>query len=253
MTYLQKILEKFLWIFCWAIFIYYHNTNEYKEVGMKIFSIVIFPPNQKPFSASLTTALFQTDPHEKIIKDNKWRADPIKNQNGIYELKPTQSNAQKDFFYCFIDNGRIAILACDEMISPHGQDALDKKISAAQNSESLMSLIQRPAEAIKSDIEKQYEVEKIKINKIKQELEETKTVLKDALDKIVERGENIKELQIKTEELEKTARSFKKEATKLKNSYYCPGLFSIFTTIKNFVWRDSGYEYAYRPSSNKPK
>lgn len=220
---------------------------------MKIYTIVIYPSSlkDKPFSASLNTGLLQMDPHEKTIRDNKWMADWVKNRQGIHELKPTNSNYPSGIYYGFISQEKISILATDERLTPYAQDVLFKKINEAQNSKDLMQLIQNPTEAIKSDLEKMQEIDKIKIAKIKEDLEDIRQVMLQNMDKLIERGDKIEDLQSKTELLVKDAERFKKESTKLKNRYYCPGLFSIFTSIKNLVWKDS-YEYEYRPTP-KPK
>lgn len=56
-----------------------------------------------------------------------------------------------------------------------------------------------------------------KILKVKKELTETKKVLLESIDKVLERGEKIEDLIAKTEQLETSSRTFKIKATKLNS------------------------------------
>lgn len=224
---------------------------------MKIYTIVVYPlsTNSPSFGAALNSTLFKSDPYEKALKENKEiheLIEKIKKIPGIFQLKPPANDDQlpEGFYYAFVNN-KISILVTDEKLTPLAQDGLLEKLNEVQNPKELMALIQNPIEAIKSEAERLDEARKIKIAKIQQDLDTTKQTMLQNLDKIINRGEKIEELRSKTESLVQCSRQFKKSSTQLKNRYYCPGLFSIFSTIKNFIWKD-GYEYDYRPLQ-KPK
>ncbi|KTD26207.1 R-SNARE family protein [Legionella israelensis] len=58
-----------------------------------------------------------------------------------------------------------------------------------------------------------------KLRQIKEELEETKKIMTDNIDKLLERGERIEQLIEKTEELSRNAKQFKHEAEELNRCW----------------------------------
>lgn len=70
-----------------------------------------------------------------------------------------------------------------------------------------------------------------KINKIKNEIGQVKDIMIDNIEKILERGDKIDNLIVKTEGLEKQSSQFKSNATTLKNKMFLKKVLMIFAII----------------------
>ncbi|KAI9018965.1 synaptobrevin [Hyaloraphidium curvatum] len=55
---------------------------------------------------------------------------------------------------------------------------------------------------------------------VQQELEEVKVIMQDNLNKAIERGENLQDLQLKTEELQESSQQFQKTAKEVKRQMW---------------------------------
>lgn len=204
---------------------------------MKIFAIVINIAGQNLHSASLSGHAFKIDPHEKYIRDNILYVNqfPLK-RNGVHELI-----TPSEVYQAYIDNQKTIVVATDIELSESEQVNLFNNILQMKDDETLKAMIQKPADAVKS-----------KITKLNEELEETKEILVNCIEKLCVRGKNLGDLQKKTEDLANSSVEFKHVAVKLKNkNRTCGSLFNLFNTVKNWVAPDGPYTYKYRSVSKR--
>lgn len=199
---------------------------------MRIYAIVVYSSSQKPYSAALEGNAFRMDPHEKFIRDNINHVMLFpRKDSGIHMLIN-----QHEVYQAYLNKDKIIVFATDGELNEHEQIVLIDKILKARNSIGLMALIKHPDEAVKS-----------KADKINEELHETKEQLITIVDKLRVRGENLADLMVQVEALEKDARFFKQKSTELKNKYRtCSSLFTLYYKLKGMIWRDEPYEYEYR-------
>lgn len=203
---------------------------------MKIYTIVVYSPSQKPYSASLNGSRFKMDPHEKFIRNNlHYLMIFPRNRAGIHMLINPH-----EVYQAYLDKNKIIIIATDIELDEHSQIVLLEKVLQTQSEDDLAQLIKEPTEAIKS-----------KVDKIKEEVDETKGTLITITNKLRLRGENLQELLEKVEDLERSAQRFKQKSTELKNkSRSCFGLFTLYYKVKGLVFKDEPYEYEYRATSS---
>jgi hypothetical protein len=63
-----------------------------------------------------------------------------------------------------------------------------------------------------------------KLNDNKQKVDEVIVIMKDNVDKILQRDEKLSDIEYKTEELQDRASRFKKVSTKLKHKMWCKNI-----------------------------
>lgn len=200
---------------------------------MKIFSIALYPlPEGDPIVASIRNNQFGIEPHEKEIhKTMRPLADLVLNQQGVHKLKTPEG-----IYYAFITSHKLAIWALDEEISTHAQLAIFDKISKARSATDLAEMIKQPELAAKT-----------KGDILLEQVDEVKAIIIKDIDKLIERQEKLEELLPRTENLARDGIKFNKAAKHLKQRYQCPSIFSFFTAVKSYFWKQS-YEYQYTPS-----
>ncbi len=200
---------------------------------MKIYCIVVYTSASKKygFHASLNDGWHAVEPHLETIQNNiQVVLSMIKDRDGIHTL-----STRDQLYYAYQAGDELVLLATDEALSPDRLRNLFINIAEAHNSEDLDKLIKNPEEAVKS-----------RLVEIQQMLEETMQQLRDDIEKITSRGDDLTELMEKTEKLAIESFKFSKRATDLKNKKRCPGLFSFFNSVQNFFSSET-YHYDYEP------
>eukprot|EP01125_Pyxidicula_operculata_P001599 TRINITY_DN1144_c0_g1_i2.p2 TRINITY_DN1144_c0_g1~~TRINITY_DN1144_c0_g1_i2.p2 ORF type:complete len:191 (+),score=39.26 TRINITY_DN1144_c0_g1_i2:1032-1604(+) len=111
------------------------------------------------------------------------------------------------------------------------------------------------ASRFKSHIKKQMQVysqekEVDKISAIKTELEDVKTIMRENIDKVVQRGEKLDDLEAVTAELETNAATFRTGASKLKTEMWLSSMkmkivIGVVVTLVLFViiWMSCGVSF----------
>lgn len=213
------------------------------EVCMKIFAIVVYRSARNSFSASLDSNFLGilTDPFEKLIRDtleenNGMYVDFLRENTGTHSLSMTGAAS-----YARCIGEKIVVVAVDEAMNHIQLHKLMDNIDVATTSRDLKNIINNPEQSVKDKYD-------MKMDAVRDDIEETKQQMMINIDKIIERGEKIENLKEKTEALEKQAILFRKSTTKLKESMRCPGMWSLFTPVANlasWVFRENEVKYEY--------
>lgn len=169
---------------------------------MKIYCIVMYASikSNQIFFAAENNGL-REEPHLQKIQDNlNLILLSIKGQDGLHTLfAPTQ------IYYAYLRGDKLAIAATDEALSPNRLHAFFERICLAEGSNALQELIANPDQAVES-----------KADLIQEKLEETKEVLLETIEKMLERENNLKQLVEKTQVLAAESFSFFKRSTDAK-------------------------------------
>ena len=202
-------------------------------VFMIIFSVVVYPlPSGEPMAASLSQHVLRMDPHEKIIRENmRSLADLVLDQYGIHTLKTPDG-----IYYALVEPNKLSFWAASEEVSTHAQLAVFSKIREAKRTKDLLDIIKEPELAVKT-----------KVDIALEQVAEVKAIVIKDIEHLMSRGEKIEELLPKTEALVQQVVKFKQEAIKVRRQSQCPGLFSLFTSVKNYFWGGT-YDYEYQPN-----
>lgn len=141
---------------------------------------------------------------QNIPKDNNSRRS-FTHQKLCYNV---QSDAQGTVFMCVTEESFSRVTAFNFL------EAVKKTCGPLKNALPAMFT------QLKKETEFYSDPKNDKINKIKTEISQVKDVMIDNIEKLLERGDKIDNLIVKTEGLEKQSTQFKSNATTLKNKMF---------------------------------
>ena len=200
---------------------------------MKFYCIVVYTSLQakEHFQTSINTGWFNTEPHLQKIQTNlPLLLKMLNDYDGLHRLKLPDGN-----YYAYLNGDALALVAGDETLSALQQMMLFDKISLAKNSDDLNKILNEPEAVFTS-----------RIDDIKEELDETVDIMRDNIEKLVLRREDLNQIMNKSEKLTMESLKFSRRATDFKNKTRCPGLFSIFNYVRSAFGADP-YVYDYEP------
>lgn len=210
-------------------------TSAFRGNEMKLYYILVQPifPENKPLSAM--------NDHSCIAHETYVTTHLTTFQSYLIDNPGHHSFVHDNAFYYVQSSAtHIAVCVTDSTLSAFAQQSLFSKIIAASSNKALQKLLSDPAIATQTSTEK-----------ILHELDVLKQQMASNLDKIIERGQKIDDLQIKADQLQETSNQFKIKSTELKRSIQCPSLFSLFYAVKNLFWREAA-TYQFEPTE-KPQ
>lgn len=202
---------------------------------MKIYSILVFSAAdlKKLMSASQEPNWFSADPREDdictFLDANKKN---FVNKLGYHKLKISGQAV----YYMQVTQDHLYAVAVDVELTEVQKRHLFAHIVQAKQKNDLENILKDP-ESATTDIGMQ------KIAAIQKELNETKDIMLENIDKVLLRGEKVEDLVQRTDELKRTAGDFEWSATRLKNKQRCPFFYSIFESLRSMVSSDDGYTY----------
>lgn len=205
---------------------------------MKLYYLLIQPlqATKKPISARNAPS---SDAHEAYVTTHLSTFTPFLLENpGIHHFKHDSA-----YYYVQSSASHIAVCVTDSELSADAQHCFFAKLTPSTTTQNLQKLLQDPLTATQTSTEK-----------ILQDLDVLKQQMSTNLNKIIERGHKLDDLQIKTDQLQETCNQFKIKSTALKRNLQCPSLFTLYYAVKNFFWREAAtYEFEPAEIPQKPK
>lgn len=204
---------------------------------MIIYCIVVYNSIKQKQVFHAAVGSLGSEPHFQKIKNHLSTVlSFLNNEDGIHTLKMTDG-----IYYAFLKGDQLAVVAIDEFLSATHRYSLFEKIFQAKNEKDLKELVDAPLVAVKS-----------KAELIQERIDETVRVLKDDIDKLIEREGLLSDLSVKMEALSAESFKFSKRASDRKNQARCPTIFSFFKSIRDSLWGenpDNDFEYDYETVS----